>query len=165
MNTYDAILKRVSIRSYGSRPVSKEDIEKVVTAGKSAATANNLQPCEFVAVTDEPTRKQMSAIAPQNGPYMACAPCVLAVVAKPVKYYLEDGAAATQNILVMARDLGIGTVWVAGDKKDYCGKIKKLLHVPEEYLLVSLVCLGYPEKEFPVTPKKELKEVLHWEKF
>ena len=74
--------------------------------------------------------------------------------------------AATQNILVMARDLGLGSVWVAGDKKDYCEKILKALNVPAgAYRLISLVCVGYPEEKFPVTPKKDIKETVHWESF
>jgi nitroreductase len=60
----------------------------------------------------------------------------------------------------------LGSVWIAGDKKDYCGDILKALGVPvDNYKLVSLICIGYPDGDFPVTPKKKLEEVIHWDKF
>jgi len=165
METFQAIKQRSSVRKYLDKPVSREALEKIAAAGQRAATANNLQPVEFIVATDPAVRKKMSEIAPKNGPYMAFAPAVIAVVSRPEKYFLEDGAAATQNLLVMARDLGLGTVWVAGDKKEYAPAVLKLLGVPQEYKLISLVCVGYPEGGFPVTEKKPLSQVLHWERF
>ena len=165
METYEAIVKRVSVRKYSAESVSRGDLEKIVSAGARAATANNIQPFEFIVVTDKEKRKELSRIAPKNGPYMAESPAVIAVVSKPEKYYLEDGAAATQNIPVMARDLGIGTVWVAGDKKPYCPEVLKSLGVPPEYKLVSLICVVYPQDGSTETPKKNLNELLHWAKY
>ncbi|PKM99838.1 MAG: nitroreductase family protein [Elusimicrobia bacterium HGW-Elusimicrobia-2] len=165
METYDAIKKRVSVRKYSSQTVSKEDLEKIVSAGARAATANNVQPFEFIVVTGAEKRKELASIAPKNGPYMAESPAVIAVISEPVKYYLEDGSAATQNILLMARDLGLGTVWVAGNKKDYAPAILAALNAPPDHKLVSLVCVGYPKDGFVETPKKKLGEVLHWEKY
>jgi nitroreductase len=42
---------------------------------------------------------------------------------KDTKYYLEDGCNASQNILVAARAHGLGSCWVAGDKKPYAEKV------------------------------------------
>ncbi|MBU3956317.1 nitroreductase family protein [bacterium] len=165
METYDAIRKRVSVRKYSDKRVSKKDLEKIVFAAARAATANNVQPFEFVVITDAGKRKELAGIAPKNGPYMAESPAVIAVISKPEKYYLEDGSAATENLLLMARDLGLGTVWVAGDKKEYCPEILKALNAPPEYKLVSLVCVGYPKEGFVETPKKNISELLHWEKY
>ena len=38
-------------------------------------------------------------------------------ICRDTHFYLEDGCAATENILLAARDLGLGSCWVAGDKK------------------------------------------------
>jgi len=165
MRTEEAIKKRVSVRKYSDRPVSPSDLKKIIGAGRMAATANNIQPVEFIIVTGREKRRELASIAPNNGPYMEYAPAVIAVIARPEKYYLEDGSASTQNILVMARALGIGSVWVAGDKKEYAPEVLRALGVPADYRLVSLVCLGYPEKDFPVTPKKNPDEITHWETY
>ncbi|NLB34661.1 MAG: nitroreductase family protein [Elusimicrobia bacterium] len=165
MRAEEAIEKRVSVRKFSERSLSASDLKKIIDAGRLAATANNIQPVEFIIVQDKDRRKKMSALAPKNGPYMEYAPAVIAVISQPETYYLEDGSASTQNILVMARALGIGSVWIAGDKKDYAPEILRLLGAPADYRLVSLVCLGYPEKDFPTTPKKHPSEVRHWEMY
>jgi nitroreductase len=97
---------------------------------------------------------------------MAQAKACIAVFCVDTKYYLEDGCAATCNILLAAADLGVGSCWVAGDKKDYCAEIAKLLNVPVAYKLVSLVALGYPESRdsFRIAEKKALKDIIHWER-
>jgi nitroreductase len=94
-----------------------------------------------VAVTDRNVLRQIADIT-DHGKFIAEASCCIAVFCEPVKYYLEDGSAATQNILLAAHAYGLATCWVAGDKKDYCPDIARLLGVPEPYKLVSLVAVG-----------------------
>jgi nitroreductase len=102
-----------------------------------------------------------------NGKFLAQASACIAVFCSDTKYYLEDGCAATCNILLAATGLGIGSCWIAGDKKDYCPQAADLLNTPAGYRLVSLVALGYPklENSFYTAKKRELKELIHWEKF
>jgi len=165
METYEAIKSRRSVRNYMNKEVKEEDIKKIVDAGRLSATANNIQPWEFVVVRDRKNREKLAEIASKNGPYMKESPVVIAVFCKDTKYWIEDGSAATQNMLVMARDLGLGSCWIAGAKKDYSKKVCEFLGVPEGYNLLSLICIGYPEKGFPEIQKRSLNEVLHWEKF
>jgi len=164
MDALTAIAARHSTRSYGTRPVPKEILEQLVDAGRRAPTARNEQPWEFVVVTRPGTRQRIAELA-DYGKFIAQAPACVAVFAKDTKYYLEDGAAATQNLLVAATALGVQSCWVAGDKKSYCGAIADLLGVPRAYNLVSLVALGYAEKPGKPTPKRDLNKVLHWEQF
>jgi nitroreductase len=56
---------------------------------------------------------------------------------------------------------GIGTCWVAGDKKAYAGKILEMLGAPLGYKLVSLIAAGYPKVQPGTAGKRALKEVLH----
>ena len=82
------------------------------------------------------------------------------------KYYLEDGCNASQNILVAARAHGLGSCWVAGDKKPYAEKVRKMLGAPETHKLISLLAIGHPAQESEKeTEKRPLSEVLHWEKY
>ena len=89
---------------------------------------------------------------------------MIAVFCKDCKYFLEDGSAATQNILLAAHGLGIGSCWIAGDKKDYAPEVADILGVPAGFRLISLVALGYPAEQ-PQKAKRPLSEVLHWERF
>jgi nitroreductase len=61
--------------------------------------------------------------------------------------------------------MGIGSCWVAGDKKDYAAKVSDLLGVPSRYKLVSLISLGIPAGGEKSTRKRGTDEVLHWNFF
>lgn len=143
--------------------MEKNQLEEVVNCGRMAATARNEQPWEFVVIRE---RSRLNAVAALTdyGKFIAQAAACIAVFCKETKYYLEDGAAAVQNMMVGAYALGIGTCWVAGDKKPYARTVAELLNVPGNYKLIALVALGYPA-ETPAPPKRELAEVLHWETF
>lgn len=164
MDALTAIATRHSTRSFTNRPVPKEALEKIVDAGRRAATARNVQPWEFVVVTDQETRGQIAALA-EFGKFIVQCPACIAVFCKDTKYYLEDGCAATQNMLIAATALGVQSCWVAGDKKPYCAAIAELLRVPEGHRLISLIAIGYGEEGGRPAAKRSLSEVIHWEKF
>ncbi len=164
MDALEAIQKRRSIRKYRSTPLSKEIIEKLVDAGRLAASAVNIQPWEFVAVTRQETRRKI-ADAADYGKHIAEAPLCIAVFCKETPFYLEDGSAAVENILVAATALNLGTCWVAGDKTSYANTIRELLAVPEGYKLVALIAAGYSDEPDIRKKKRELKDVLHYEEF
>ncbi len=166
MDALDIIRTRRSIREYKDKPIPKDLLEKIVDAGRFAATARNIQPWEFVVITTPGTLKKIADLA-DNGRFVASAPVCIAVFSSDTKYYLEDGCAATENMLIAARSLGIASCWVAGDKKPYCNQINSLLGAPASFKLVSLVALGYPlsEGDFRVADKRKLNELIHWEKF
>ncbi|TBR17355.1 nitroreductase family protein [bacterium] len=157
---------RRSIREYADKAIPKDILESIVDAGRFAATARNVQPWEFVVITSVQVLRKISDLA-ENGRFIKEARACIAVFSIDTKYYLEDGSAATENIMLAARALGVGSCWVAGDKKPYCADVAKLLQVPESYKLVSLISLGYPksEKEFNLKEKRALKDLIHWEKF
>ncbi len=100
----------------------------------------------------------------EYGKHIARAPACIAVFCQETKYYLADGSAATQNILLAATAHGVGSCWVGGDKKPFADDIRRLLGMPANYKLVSLVALGYPA-ETPRREKRPLADVLHWERF
>lgn len=164
MDALEALRTRRSVRRYDrERMVSDADLETLVDCARHAASARNAQPWEFVVVRDPSTRTQLARLAP-NGAFIADAPACIAVFCRNSDYFLEDGCAATQNLLTAARSLGLGSCWVAGYRKPYADAVRQLLGAPEEMLLVSLVAVGYA-LAVPAPAKRPLTEVLHWEKF
>ncbi len=163
MDCIEALKTRRSVRAYTGEPVSREVIEDIIDCGRLAATAINIQPWEFVAVTE---RAMLRAIAEAAdfGRFIAEAAVCVVVLCKDTKYYLEDGCNASQNILVAARAHGLGSCWVAGDKKPYAEKVRKMVGAPEVYKLISLLSIGHPAEQ-PRKDKRALSDVLHWEKF
>jgi nitroreductase len=155
--------ERRSVRKYLSKPVPKEIIEDIIDCGRLAATARNIQPWHFVVITDEERRRHIADIT-DHGKFIAQAPVCVAVLCEDTKYILEDGSAATQNILLAAKAHGLGSCWIAGHKKPYAAEIEQYLNAPESCKLISLIAIGYAEQESNAA-KKDLSAVLHWEQF
>ena len=163
MDAIECLKTRRSIRTYKDTPVPREVIEDIIDCGRLAASAINIQPWKFVVVQDAGMRKRI-ADTTDYGKFIEQAPVCVAVFCQDGKYYLEDGAAATQNILNAARAHGLGSCWVAGDKKEYAPRIREMLGMPSDCKLVAMISVGYPAQA-PVPNKKPLSEVLHWERY
>ena len=163
MDAIEVLKTRRSVRAYERKTVPKAIIEEIIDCGRLAASANNAQPWEFLVVTD-PDMLRRIAKATDYGGFIADAPACVVVLCRDTKYYLEDGSAATENILLAARAHGLGSCWVAGDKKPYAGEICDLMGAPANYKLVSMIPIGYPA-ESPEPPKRRVSDVLHWEKY
>ena len=163
MDAIEALKTRCSVRAYIGAPVPREIIEDVIDCGRWAATAVNIQPWEFVVVTGRELLRSI-AQSTDHGKFISDAPVCVVVLCEDTKYYLEDGSAATENILLAAHAHGLGSCWVAGDKKPYASDICHLVGAPRGYKLVSLIPIGYPA-ESPEKPKRPLSDVLHWEKY
>jgi len=164
MDFFEAVKKRVSVREYSDKVLEKETIEKIIDAGRLAPTARMVEPWEFIVTTQRETLKKLGAIA-DHGKFIAQAAACITIFCKETKYCLEDGCAATENILLAAASQGVASCWVAGDKKDYSTDVAKTLGVPEEYKLICLISLGYPKVAPVAKNKRALDDVLHWERF
>lgn len=164
METLEAISRRSSIRRYKAEEVDKVLIEKLVDAGRRAPTARAVEPWEFVVVTERSTLQKLGEVC-ETGPFIAEAALCIAVYCKDTKYYLEDGCAATENILLACADAGLGACWVAGDKKSYVPEVSLMLEAPGNVKLVSLIAVGWPEGDLEQIKSRKLEEVIHWEKF
>jgi len=164
MDALDALCTRRSCRTFADREVDPSLVEQVAETGRLAATARNEQPWEFVVVTHADDRRRL-AEATDHGPFIADAPVCIVVLAADTKYYLEDGSAATQNMLVAAHALGLAGCWVAGDKKPYADTVVELVGAPKEMRLVSMVALGYANGNLPEPGKRALQDILHWDRF
>ena len=164
MDFFEAVKRRSSVREYASTPVARGDLEKIIDCARLSPTARGEEPWEFVVVTDKEKIKELGEMT-DHGKFLSRGQAAVAVISKDTKYYLEDCSAATENILLGAAALGIGSCWVAGDKKGYAADIKRALSVPREYKLVSLIALGYPGGPPSSHPKRALEDTLHWERF
>jgi nitroreductase len=164
MDFFEVLKNRRSIRSFISKDVKDSDIEKILTAASLAPTARNIQPWEFVVTKDSSLKEKIAQLVSPNGAFVAQAPVCITIFCKNTKYYLEDGCAATTQALLTVSSLGLGACWIAGDKKEYAQGIGKLLNVPSEYKLVSLIAFGYSE-EAPTPEKRKIVDMTHREKF
>jgi nitroreductase len=161
MDALEAIRKRRSIRRYKDDAIPKADLETIVDAGRLAATGSNRQPWDFVVVTNRAMIEQFKVA----GAWIEQAGAVIVVVMDPgSRWWIEDGAAAIENMLLASTALGYGSCWVEGDALPREALFKTLLGVPGEKRVMALIPLGVAA-EFPTVEKKPLEKVLHWEKY
>ncbi len=161
MDALEAIRTRRSVRAYTGAPVPREHLEQIVDAGRLAATGSNRQPWAFIVITDRATIAQLKLTAR----WMEKAGGVVAVVMDPrTRWWIEDGAAAVQNMLIAATALGYGSCWLEGYSLQFEARVKALLGVPAGLRLLTLIPVGIAA-EMPDPDKKTLSQVIHWEKY
>ena len=121
MDALEAIRRRRSIRRFTGARVPRADLETIIDAGRLATTGGNRQPWDFVVVTEPATLQQLAAA----DRWMAEAGAVIAVVLdRASRWWVEDGAAAVENMLLAATALGYGACWVEGDALPREGEFK-----------------------------------------
>jgi nitroreductase len=161
MDIFEAIQKRRSVRDYTGDPILNDDIVKIVDAGRLAASGYNYQPWDFIAVTEKELIDQLK----HDADWIGQAGAIIAVVMDTTsEFWIEDGAAAVENMLLAATGLGYGSCWLQGFTLSREATLKRILNVPKEKRLLTLVVIGVPAK-WPPKEKKPLEQVLHWQKY
>ncbi len=139
------IQSRHSVRKFKEAEIPPEFIRKALECATKAPTARNAQPWIFVVVKNKETLAKIAELAP-NGKFIEGAAVGFLVFGKADwQYVIEDCSAATENLLLALHAYGYGGCWIAGDKKDYAEVVRKLVNVPDEFKLVSIVAAGVPD--------------------
>lgn len=186
MNTLETIKNRRSVRRYSSRPVEQDKLLAVLDAARSAPSWANLQCVRYVVVTDEVVRRQISELSYVDSFFsargyksnpsqvaLAEAPVVIVACALPnqsgdirgQQFYMADVGLASQNIMLAAYELGLGTVFVSIFEEK---PLADLLDIPGYVSIVGLIPLGYPLQEnenIGSTPRKSLDETVFYGKW
>jgi len=180
MSTINEIIqKRRSVRNYKDTPVDDETIASIINAGRLSPSACNAQPWRFIAVTEkaliyEIVNEGLGGVVPNK--WAASAPVIIVGCAqlnilthrigeslKGIEYHQVDLGIALEHMVLRATEMELGTCWIGWFKEK---KIKKILHIPKGWKIISLLTLGYPKEVSTVqTPRLDLKEILFFNKF
>jgi len=167
------IFQRTSVRKYTSETVSPEQIETLLKAGMAAPSARNIQPWEFVVIQDRDSLNKISEFG-SFAHMLKEAPLAIVVCADTDKempaqagkhYWVQDCSAATQNIMLQATEMGLGSVWIGTYPKEEMYKpLAQLLELPENIIAVTTISIGHPTEE--ATPKNKFdKSKIHFDKW
>lgn len=164
----DMIFKRRSIRRFTDEPVSEAELTRLLEAGMAAPTAMNAQPWEFVVITENEVLQQLRDtifFGKYNHP-AAIAVCGSMRVTKfksADRFWVQDCSAATENILLAATSMGLGTVWIGVYPiATYVKRVSKILNLPEGVTPLNLIYIGHPaETKEPKTQYDPRK--VHWQ--
>ena len=161
---YDMIMSRASVRSFLDQPIEPKKVDMLLHAGMAAPSACNKQPWHFAVIDD---RKLLDLI-PHFSPYANMvkeAPLAIVVCGNLNKtlegieqeFWIQDCAAATENILLAATGMGLGSVWTGTyPSKERCAAVTKLLKLPKFLIPLNTIVIGYPDSQ--VTPKDKWKQ-------
>lgn len=160
----DAVFNRRSIRKYKATPVEKEKIDAILRAAMYAPTAMNRRPWHFVVCDDREMINALHESHPSSG-MLETAPVCIAVCCEIALgadgYWMQDCAAATQNILLSACELGLGTCWMGvASRQDREKAVASVLNLPSGVLPFCLIALGYPDEQKPM-PDRFVPERVH----
>ena len=165
MDTLEAILKRRVQRAFAARAVETDKLMKIVEAARHAMSARNLQPWQFIVVSNRDTLKEIGALC-STGRFVALAPAAI-VVLKDVanaRWADVDCGQAVQNMANAGWALGLGTCWVGNFD---AAKIGAMLAVPDGWAIFTILPFGYADPKSPPQAKalKLRKEIVHQERF
>jgi nitroreductase len=184
MDAVEAIRTRRSVRRFSDRPVEPEKLLTVLEAARMAPSWANMQCWRFVVVKDREAKARISELSYladyfasrgyKSNPAqkaLAEAPVVIVACAEPEQsgdvrgqdYYLTDVGIATENLMLAAHAVGLGSVFVGVFDED---KLRALLNIPQAVRIVGLFPLGYPQGELRAgPPRKSLEEIVFHEKW
>jgi len=173
METLECIKARTSVRSFRPDLVPEEKISRILEAAANAPSAGNVQDWNFVVVKDSKRKKILSEAA-LGQDFVAQAPVVIVVCSDLGRissaygergrnlYSIQDTAAAVQNLMLAACDLGLGTCWVGAFSEE---GVRKILNLPERVRPMAIIPLGYPAGKTRKPERMELKKVVHSESY
>ena len=164
--------KRYSCRSFEQRPIEKDDMDKILEAGRVAPTAGNFQPQRVIAINTPEGMKKLA----QCTHYTYGAPAALIVCYNSDEVWVRnfdgknsgdvDASIVTMQMMLQAAELGIGTCWV-GHFDPW--KIRELFKIPENVVPVAILDMGYPSEKGVPHPihwkRREMNETVMYESF
>ena len=175
----DVIMSRTSIRHFTGEAVSAEQLEILLKAGMAAPTAMNSQPWRFVVLTDQDRIANLLGGGPRSGMFTEAGAVIVVcgqttMMRKPFGqndapavemeniFWYEDCSAATENILLAAKALGLGAVCTDGyPATERIAPLAAALGLPENVVPLSIIPVGIPAED-PAPKDKWNPDNIHW---
>ncbi len=173
MELFEAIMNRRSIRKFKEEIPEDKLIEKIVEAGIWAPSAGDLQSWDTVLVKDYQIKVKI-ALAAYVQEFIAKAPVLIVMCANRANagarygergrelYCIQDASCAALNMMLAAYGLGLGSAWVGAFKEE---EVRDLLNLPAHIRPVALIPIGYPDEEPEAPLRRNVKDVIHKEKY
>jgi nitroreductase len=163
----DTIYKRRSVREFTEKPISREDINIILNAGRWAPSGLNNQPWRFIVIRNRETILKLSECTHYTG-IVAGAPLLIAVFLDTEASYnwtkdVEAIGAAIQNMLLSSCELGLGGVWL-GEILNQKENVNSILECPSKLELMAVLAIGEPSPRERTSTRKALSEIVYDEK-
>jgi len=174
MELFDAFKARHCYRGeFLDEKISREELEKIVTAALLAPSGKNEQTTEFVIVDDAELLAQIRELHNMPAVQTASAMIVCLIDKQPQPVYegksfqIEDCAAATENMLLAIAAMGYASVWIDGALRveDRSDKICEIISAPLSKAARILLPIGKPAETKGQPPKKAFNQRAYFNKY
>lgn len=157
-------LGKRTIRKFKDKPIEKEKLDAIIKSVLTAPTGMGKNSCEFLVFDTKEEVEKLVGIKPHGGSCLKTATAVIATLINKDEAYtpVEDGSVATHTIGLKAYDLGLGSCWVhiigrkASETETSEEFFKKVIDIPNNLMVFSLVALGYADEEKPAYTDEDL---------
>ena len=166
----ETIFRRRSLRKYAEQPVEPEKLDQLLKAAMAAPTAMNCKPWEFIVVTDPEKLAQFRSrliFGNRNAPaaIVVCGNPGLSTNPAARLFWVEDCSAATENILIAATSLGLGTVWIGVHPvKNFVKIVREIVSIPRSVTPLCIIYVGYAVEEKPSRTQYDPERV-YWQAY
>ena len=150
MELQDAILKRRSIRRFTRDKISNEMIDTLLMAAISAPSAANRKPWDFFVITDKNILNELRYASRYTNyeaelAIVVCGNLSKALCEPNTSYWIQDCSAASENILLAATDMHLGSVWCGiYPQEDAVNKVSTVLNLNNNLVPLNIIYIGYP---------------------
>lgn len=164
----ETIFQRRSIRKFTNQPVEPEELDLLLKAAMAAPSAMNCKPWEFVVVTDPKKLAQFRKrliFGNRNAPaaIIVCGNPSFSTNPAARLFWVQDCSAASENILIAAVSLGLGTVWVGiHPVAEFIRVVCEIAEIPKNVTPLGLLYIGHPAEEKNARTQFDEKRV-HWQ--
>jgi nitroreductase len=171
---FELLKTRRSIRHYLPKAVEKDKINKITQAALMAPASKRSNPWEFIVVENKPTLLKLSECRPHGSQMLVDSPLGIVIIADKTKsdVWMEDASIAAIIMQLQAQDLGLGSCWIqVYGRENTEGKtaeqyILELLNIPDQYSVLCILSIGYPDEERkPFDTEKLTIDKIHFEIF
>ncbi len=140
MEAYECVISKRDTRAYLDKPIDEGELRRVLQAGRMAGSSKNTQPTRLVLLKERKSREEVAACA-KFAEHLPSAAAGIAICLPTTGSDFDAGRAA-QNMMLAAWSMGIASCPCSMHDQE-C--VKKTLGLPEDYRVVVVLALGYPD--------------------
>ena len=152
MELLDVMLNRRSTRKFNNEPVTRDELDKILTSALLAPTSRNRKPCNFMVVENKETLDKLSKSKDHGGAFLKSADKAIVVIGDTLiaDTWIEDSSIALTHMHLMATELGLGSCWVqirlrSKDGRDAEEIVRDILKIDDHYRIVGILALGHSD--------------------
>lgn len=167
MDFEDVIKQRKSTRKFSDRIIEKENLDRILEAGRIAPTAKNNQPVKIYIIQSEDGLKKLDKATPcrygSQTVLLVCGDKEKSFSKDEHSTYEVDSCIVATHMMLEATNIGIDNIWIDMFDRNV---IREEFEIPKNLIPVCLLPLGYKSKICPPSPfhkvRKDINKIIEY---